>query len=54
MSDTGIGIPEDKIDNIFNRFEQVDIGNSRQYEGVGVGLTIAKAFVERLGRTYFG
>ncbi|TKG95353.1 PAS domain S-box protein [Puteibacter caeruleilacunae] len=49
IADTGIGIPKDKIDNIFNRFEQIDFGNTRQYEGVGVGLTIAKAFVERLG-----
>ncbi|MEZ5000877.1 MAG: PAS domain-containing sensor histidine kinase [Bacteroidales bacterium] len=49
VKDTGIGVPADKIDAIFNRFEQADITNRRAFEGSGLGLTIAKAYVEMLG-----
>lgn len=48
IADTGIGIEEDKIDHIFNAFSQADEGMSRRYEGVGLGLTIAKRIIELL------
>ena len=51
VSDTGIGIPEDKIDLIWKEFYQVSQGVSREYEGQGLGLTIAKKFTEILGGT---
>ena len=49
VKDTGIGIPANRIDAIFNRFEQADIGDTRAYEGSGLGLAIAKSYVEMLG-----
>lgn len=49
VSDTGIGIPERRKEAIFNRFEQADIGASRAFEGSGLGLSIAKSYVEMLG-----
>lgn len=48
VKDTGIGIPEDRIDNIFNRFEQVDISNSRANEGSGLGLAISKSYADMM------
>jgi PAS domain S-box-containing protein len=42
VSDTGIGIPDDKIDHIFRRFTQVDSSYVRQFEGAGLGLAIVK------------
>jgi len=44
--DTGIGIPEDKIDLIWDEFRQVSEGISRSFEGSGLGLTISKKIVE--------
>ncbi len=44
--DTGCGIPEEKIDHIFNRFYQVESSNNRQYQGTGLGLSIVKQLVE--------
>ncbi len=49
VKDTGIGIPEDKIDVIFDRFVQVDFSFSMGYEGAGLGLSIVKAYVDLLG-----
>lgn len=48
VSDTGLGIPENKLDAIFDRFVQADFGLSRNYEGAGIGLSIVKAHVEAL------
>lgn len=47
--DTGIGIPENKVNVIFERFGQVDSSLSRQAEGTGIGLSLVKKFVEALG-----
>ncbi len=49
VKDTGIGIPENRQAAVFNRFEQADVGDKRAYQGSGLGLTIAKAYVEMLG-----
>mgnify|MGYP003390377236 FL=1 len=42
IQDTGIGIPEDKIEMIFEEFRQVSEGIGRNYEGSGLGLTLTK------------
>ncbi len=49
IQDTGIGIPKDKIDIIFNRFEQADTSIQKKYEGSGLGLAITKAYLNMLG-----
>lgn len=49
VSDTGIGIPQDKAQKIFQAFEQVDASTSRQYGGTGLGLTISRRIAELLG-----
>jgi signal transduction histidine kinase len=46
LADTGIGIPEDKLDQIFDRFFQVEPSLIRRYEGMGLGLSIVKGMVE--------
>lgn len=46
VKDTGIGIPEDKLKIIFDRFEQVDKTLARNKEGSGIGLSLVKAFVD--------
>ncbi|REK06951.1 MAG: response regulator [Bacteroidetes bacterium] len=48
VSDTGIGIPSDKLSSIFDSFEQAG-NNKRRYEGTGLGLTIVKQLVELQG-----
>lgn len=49
VSDTGCGIPADRLEAIFKPFVQGDDTLSRQYEGVGLGLSLARALVERHG-----
>ena len=49
VEDTGIGIPENRINAIFDRFVQADIEDVKVYEGTGLGLSISKAYAELLG-----
>ncbi len=51
VSDTGIGIPPNKIDHIFENFQQATSGTSRLYGGTGLGLAIVKQLVEPQGGT---
>jgi signal transduction histidine kinase/CheY-like chemotaxis protein/HPt (histidine-containing phosphotransfer) domain-containing protein len=49
VSDTGIGIPADKIDKLFTKFTQVDASTTRKYGGTGLGLAISKQLAEKMG-----
>ena len=51
ITDTGIGIPKNKLADIFNNFEQATIGTSSSFGGTGLGLTIVKQLVELQGGT---
>jgi signal transduction histidine kinase len=46
VSDSGIGIPDDKFESIFQAFEQVDMSTTRKYGGTGLGLNLVKQLVE--------
>jgi signal transduction histidine kinase/ligand-binding sensor domain-containing protein/DNA-binding response OmpR family regulator len=49
VTDTGIGIPKDKRNHLFNSFSQVDASTTRKYGGTGLGLTITKKLCELMG-----
>jgi PAS domain S-box-containing protein len=49
ISDTGIGIPQNRLDKIFQSFSQADVSTTRKFGGTGLGLTISKQLVELMG-----
>jgi signal transduction histidine kinase len=52
ITDTGIGIPQEKIELAMAPFGQVDTGLARKYEGTGLGLPLSKRLVEMQGGTF--
>ncbi|WP_258542419.1 tetratricopeptide repeat-containing hybrid sensor histidine kinase/response regulator [Parvicella tangerina] len=49
VDDTGIGIQPEKLDSIFNSYQQEHISTTRQYGGTGLGLAISKLLIEKMG-----
>jgi len=49
VTDTGIGIPENKVGSVFEKFSQVDTSSTRRHEGTGLGLAIASRLVDLMG-----
>lgn len=48
VADTGIGVPEDKLDSLFQPFTQADASSTREHDGMGLGLALAKTYVDRM------
>lgn len=51
ITDTGIGIPQDKLDSVFKQFSQVDASSTRRHEGTGLGLAIASKLTNLMDGT---
>lgn len=51
VTDTGIGVTQNELEQLFKPFHQIDTGLSRKYEGTGLGLSISKKLVELMGGT---
>ncbi len=49
VEDTGVGIPEEQCDTVFEQFSQIDSSATRKHEGTGLGLSIARSLVELMG-----
>src|SRR5262249_39270528 len=49
VADSGIGIPQDRLDRLFKSFSQVDASTTRKYGGTGLGLAISKQLAELMG-----
>jgi signal transduction histidine kinase len=52
VEDTGIGIPIDKIERIFEPFTQVDASTTRRFEGSGLGLAVCRRLVSLMGGAF--
>lgn len=51
VADSGIGIPQDQLNRVFDRFAQVDMSATRRHEGTGIGLSLVKELVDLHGGT---
>lgn len=51
VSDTGVGIPEQEIERVFDAFYQVDSSLQKRYNGAGLGLAICRQIIEVMGGT---